>query len=216
MADQTNLALHLRKDVRLCHALFIGITSSLAAFFGAVSAILIAQLSYYRKEPEIGAHWVAGLLFVSPGITGLILAYKQRVLTLTSHIGVSAVSFVLGCFSTYYSVMVIYQTSCKPYPSFGECHKYSLMIICLTTLIGSACLCGLSTVFSIFAYRKVYKMNEELKLSKGTEEEEPKTQKKKVRNLSNGQENIAMDINRPDQTSVQKEETFRIFDHLRL
>ncbi|XP_014774495.1 uncharacterized protein LOC106872137 isoform X2 [Octopus bimaculoides] len=206
MADQTNLALHLRKDVRLCHALFIGITSSLAAFFGAVSAILIAQLSYYRKEPEIGAHWVAGLLFVSPGITGLILAYKQRVLALSSHIGVSAVSFVLGCFSTYYSVMVIYQTSCKPYPSVGECHKYSLMIICLTTLIGSACLCGLSTVFTIFAFRKVYKMNEELKLSKSTGEEEPKTQKNKVRNLSSGQENIAMDIKLPDQTSVQKEE----------
>lgn len=206
-SDKEYLAPHLRKDVHNCNAVIIALTASLSAICGASAAILTAQLSYYRKEPPIGGYWMAGLLFVSPGLTGMILGYKRRVMSLSSHLGVSLISTVLGGVAVVYSIMNIYQDTCTPYPFIGECHKIPLMLLCISSLIGAGSMCAISLLVTIYTYNKV--LDHQKRVAAEREREaanQASAPKKKKEREQRAHENIAMDVNSPDRLSAQNSE----------
>ncbi|GAB1602745.1 hypothetical protein Ahia01_000554500 [Argonauta hians] len=197
--DESNLPPYLRKDVGFCHAVAIGVTSAAAALLGVVSAALLSQLSYYRKDPPIGAHWTSGLFYISPGITGLVAAYKRRVLSLTSHMGVSFLSLFLGCLTTYYSVETFYVDECESYSHRGECLKESLMALCMTGILGGAILGASSFVLSAYAYRSIRILQSNGSQGETRTDQEGEDADKGFNYSANGRENIAMDTKTPDQ-----------------
>lgn len=205
-SDKEYLAPHLRKDVPTCNAVLIALTAVLSALCGSTAAILSAQLSHYRKDPPIGGYWMAGLLFVSPGFTGMIVAYKRRVLTLSSHLGAAVISTVLGGVALVYAVMVIYQDTCTPFPLIGECHKIPLMLLCVSSLIAAGSLCAISLIITIYSYNNILDHQARVAAQREREAEVKGNTKKKKDRGQRAHENIAMDTNCPDRLAGQSTE----------
>ncbi|KAK6170080.1 hypothetical protein SNE40_018559 [Patella caerulea] len=117
------------RDVSNCIGISIGVCAVIAGIGGVGAMIMLKALQSYR--PDIDGYYMACYPFVFPAFTGVGMAYKRKMGSLTIHFGILLLGMVGGSIFYAFSVLPVYEhrLECVDAVMKGDCQKHVLIYL---------------------------------------------------------------------------------------
>ncbi|ESO93213.1 hypothetical protein LOTGIDRAFT_232674 [Lottia gigantea] len=133
------------KDVSPCIGISIGVCAAIAGLGGIGAIVILKALELYRTD--ISYLYMSCYPFVFPVITGVAMAYKRKMGSLTLHFGVLIFGMIGGSVFYAFSIFPVYmdKDKCTDVLMEGDCQKTALVY--LYVAFG-----GVGVVFSLFGF----------------------------------------------------------------